>query len=147
MKPISATRQIHASVEQVFRTVADINNYSAAVPHIIKVEFLSEQQTGVGTRFRETRLMNQREESTILEVTEYVEDEMIRLVSDAGGTIWDSQFTVVPNGDVVDLNMRMEIKPYKLMARLFMPLIRNMVVKGVEKDMDCVKQWCEEHSS
>ena len=46
------------------------------------------------TRFRETRVMKGREASTVLEVTEYESPRRIRLVSDEGGTIWDTVFTV-----------------------------------------------------
>ena len=58
--------------------------------------FLSEVRTGVGTRFRETRLMHGKERSTELEVTEYVENERVRMVADTDGTVWDSVFVVSP---------------------------------------------------
>ena len=77
--------RIHAPVDEVFRTVADIHNFATAVPEIVDVEFLSERRSGVGTRFRETREMGSRSASTVLEVTEYVENERVRLVSEAGG--------------------------------------------------------------
>ena len=54
----SAKRMIDAPVEEVFNTVAHIEAFRNALPHIIDVEFLTDQQTGAGTRFRETRLMN-----------------------------------------------------------------------------------------
>ncbi len=50
-------RTIHAPVESVFQILADIENYSKAVPDIVGVEMLSEVTSGVGARFRETRLM------------------------------------------------------------------------------------------
>jgi ribosome-associated toxin RatA of RatAB toxin-antitoxin module len=56
----SVTRTIDAPIDVVFATVSDINNFSKAVPHITKVEFLSEQKTGVGARFEETREMHVR---------------------------------------------------------------------------------------
>jgi uncharacterized protein YndB with AHSA1/START domain len=80
-----ATRSIAAPVARVFETVAHIDRFQEAIPHITNVEFLTETHSGVGTRFRETRLMRGREASTELEVTEYVPDERVRLVSDAGG--------------------------------------------------------------
>ena len=79
----------------VFRTVAHVEQFSQAVPGILRVEFLSEVKSGVGARFRETRMMMGREASTELEVTEYVENERVRIVSEAGGALWDTVFTVV----------------------------------------------------
>lgn len=147
MKTITVTRSIGASRDEVFATVADIKNYSRAVPHITHVEFLTEQQVGVGTRFRETRLMKGREHTTELEVTEYIENDRVRMVADAGGTVWDSTFTVREADGATVLQLRMEARAHKLMAKLFNRLIRGMVVKGVEADIDAVKQHCEHGSN
>lgn len=75
------TRRIDAPIERVFDTVCDIGNFSQAIPDIVNVEFTSETRRGVGTRFKETRLMN--------------------------------------------------------------PLIKGMIKKAIEKDMDSVKSFCE----
>ena len=147
MKTIAVTRTIEAPLELVFQTVSDVRNFRKAVPHILNIDFLTEQQHGVGTRFRETRLMNKREATCELEVTEYVENDRVRMVSDAGGTIWDSVFTVAQKDDHVELRMEMEARPHTLFAKVITPLIRGMVVKGVSADMDSVKVYCEENSN
>ena len=145
MSRTRTSRTIDAPVEAVFEAVADIANFSQAVPHIARVEFLTERRVGVGTRFRETRLMRGREATTELEVTEYERNERVRLVSDAGGTVWDSLFTVTPEGDgrSTRLDLVMEAKPYRFMSRLLVPLIKGVVAKAVAADMDAVKAWLE----
>lgn len=143
MKPIESTRTIAASLDLVFDTVSDIRNFCDAVPHITNIEFLSDQKTGAGTRFRETRLMGGRESTVDLEITELVENECVRMVSDAGGTIWDTLFTVKELASGAELQMAMDIRPYKLFSKVMSPMIRGMVVKGVESDMDSIKQYCE----
>ena len=143
MPSVTVTRVIEAPAHVVFRTVADIGHFSQAVPHIVNVEFLSEVRSGVGTRFRETRLMNGREASTELEVTEYVENDRVRIVSEAGGTIWDTVFTVSPAGAGTELTMVMDARPQKLSARLAVPLMLRMVKGAVATDMDAVKVFCE----
>lgn len=143
MSRTTVIRTINAPIEQVFDAVAHVENFSKAVPHITNVEFLSESHAGVGTRFRETRLMRGRESTTELEVTEYVENESIRLVSDQGGTIWDTIFTVTPKGDQTELAMVMDAKAYKLLAKLMNPFIKGIVKKAVEEDMDAIKAHCE----
>lgn len=85
MGSTTVTRTIAAPADKVFQTVAHIEEFSKALPHIVGVEFLTETHTGVGTRFRETRVMRGREGKTELEVTEYVANERIRLVSDVEG--------------------------------------------------------------
>ena len=139
------SRTIDAPVEAVFETVADISNFSRAVPHITRVEFLTERRVGAGTRFRETRLMRGREATTELEVTEYERNERVRMVADAGGTVWDSLFTVTPVGDggSTRLDLVMEARPYRFMSRLLVPLMKGVVAKAVAADMEAVKAWLE----
>lgn len=138
-----ATQHIDAPVEDVFDTVAHIENFQEVIPHIVDVELLSETTRGVGTRFRETRLMRGREATTELEVTEYVPNERVRLVSDAGGTIWDSVFTTAADGDGTRLDLVMESSPYRMGARLSLPLIGSMLRKALEADLDAVKEHLE----
>lgn len=143
MAQVSVSRSINAPAAKVFSTVADINNFRKVVKDIVKVEFLTEQQSGVGTKFRETRVMRGKEAATELEVTEYVENERIRLVSDSGGTIWDTVFTTTAHGGNTLLDMVMEARPYKMTAKLMTPMIMSMISKAIERDMDAVKAYCE----
>lgn len=143
MSQTNVIRLIDAPVDKVFAVVSDISQYSKAIPHLINIEFLSEQRTGVGTRFRETRVMKKREVSTELEVTEYIENEKVRLVSDEGGTIWDTVFTFTEDNGMTHLKMSMDAKAYKFLARLINPMIKGMIKKAIESDMDEVKKYCE----
>ena len=145
MRRTELSRTVDAPAGVVFSTVADISNFSKAVPHIEHVEFLSEARTGVGARFRETRLMGSRKATTELEVTEYVQDERVRFVSDAGGTIWDTTFTVEPDPDGrgTRVTMVMEARPHRLLARLVTPLMRSVVAKAIAEDLDAVKVYAE----
>ena len=143
---MTVSRRIAAPMDVVFRTVADINRFSQVVPQIVRIEFLSDVRSGIGTRFRETRLMNGQEMSTELAVTEYVENNRVRIVSDAGGTVWDTVFMVLPAGSSTELTLVMEARPYKLRARITTPLIAGAVRKAIEQDMDAVQAFCERAS-
>ncbi len=145
MTRTALSRTIGAPVDAVFDTVADISNYTRAVPEIVHVEFLTEQRAGAGTRFRETRTMGKREATTELEVVEFARNERVRMVSDAGGTIWDTTFTVTPadDGRSTRLDLVMEARPYRLLARVFVPLTKRMVARAVAADMDAIKKWLE----
>ncbi len=136
-------RTIQAPAHDVFQSVAHIQDFQKVIPDIINVQFVSEQTSGVGTRFRETRLMGKREATTELEVTEYVKNERVRLIADAGGTLWDTVFDFKSQGDETHLTMTMESRPYKLLAKIFNPLIGPMIKGAVGKDMDAIKRYCE----
>jgi len=143
VKPIICTQPIEAPVSRVFSIISDSRRYADAVPHVVKIEFLSDQQIGVGTRFRETRLMGKREAVAEFEVTEYIENDRLRILSDAGGTIWDSVFTFEGNDSLTQLTLTMDARPYKVLAKLMVPLIRGVVTKGVAADLECVRAYCE----
>ncbi|MEO0879149.1 MAG: SRPBCC family protein [Pseudomonadota bacterium] len=148
MPTVTSKRDIAAPVEQVFRTIADIENFAEAIPDIVNIEILSEAKTGVGARFRETRVMKGREAKSVLEVTEYRENDMVRFVSDEGGAVWDSVFETAPDaGGGAILTLRMEARPHSIMAHIMTPLIMGMVRKAVEGDMDAVKAWCERRAA
>ncbi|MAL17288.1 MAG: hypothetical protein CL670_16425 [Balneola sp.] len=147
MSTITVTKQVKAPKELVFETVADIRNFSKVVPDIVNVEFLSDQEYGVGTKFRETREMNGKEVSTELEVTELVENAHIRLVSDTMGTVWDSVFTVERKEYGTELTLIMDAKAYKLLPKIFNPFMKGFMAKALEKDMLAVKSYCEAESA
>ncbi len=117
------------------------------MPNVVDIEFLSENKTGVGARFRETRNMNGKETITELQVTEYVKNEHVRIISDTQGTVWDSVFHVNSVDDATELNLTMEAKPHKFLPRLSMPLFKGMMKSALEKDMDAVKAFCEQEQS
>lgn len=139
----TSKRTINAPIDLVFKTVADINNFSKARTNIAKIEFLSEIRSGVGARFKETRLMNGKESVTELEVTEFVEGQHIRFVADSHGTVWDSIFTVKPVDGKTELELIMDAKAGNFMANMMDKMIKGMVEKALEKDMDAVKAYCE----
>jgi len=143
MKTVETTRTISAPLATVFETISDVRNFRKAVPHIINIEFLTEKQHGTGTRFHETRVMNGKEHTVELEVAEFVENESVRMVSVAGGTKWDTTFTVKETQGSVEMKMVMLVEPQNMMAKMMIPMILGMVRKGVEADMDSVKTYCE----
>jgi carbon monoxide dehydrogenase subunit G len=143
MTRTSISISVRAPIEKVFAAIADIDTFPYRAEAITHVELLSEQRSGVGARFRETRMMKGRESQTELEVTEYVENDRIRMVADQGGTIWDTVFVVERTDSETRLNLTMDAKPYSLAAKLTTPLIKGMIAKFIRKDMDDIKAWCE----
>jgi len=146
MKQFTSERTIDAGIDEVFDVVAHIENFQKALPHITKFEYLTEQSRGAGTRFRETRIMRGREATTELEVREYEPPRTVRMVSDAGGTVWDTVFRLSGEGSTTRLHMEMDAIPHKLIAKLSLPLMGRVVAKAIESDMDGVMAYCERSS-
>jgi carbon monoxide dehydrogenase subunit G len=143
MTRIVVKKEIRAPVEFVFKSISDIAHLPQTVPDIEKVEFLSEHQSGVGTRFRETRIMKGKESTTELEVTEYTENAHIRMKADSHGTVWDSIFQVEKSGEFTHLTLTMDATAQKLLPKMMNPLMKGMYKKGLEKHVEAVKSYCE----
>ncbi len=143
MSRIEVCQTINAPKERVFQTVADIREFAKANSNIVKYEFLSDSQTGVGTRFRETREFKGKQAASEFEVTEYVENEHVRIVTDSHGTVWDSIFTVAEAEGITTLTLTMDANSYKLLARVMNFLIKGLIKKEVAKDLLKIKTYCE----
>ena len=147
MTQVSVSKTIAAPVPVVFRAISDVENLPATNPDIVGVEFLSAQRAGVGTRFRETRAMGSKQNVTELEITEYVENERVRMVADSHGTVWDTVFTVTPDSAAARLEIVMDARAHKLLPKLLNPIFKGLFRKGLAKHIDAVGAWCEAQTS
>jgi len=143
MTRITVNRIILAPIESVFSAVADIENLPGTNPDIVKIEFLTDQKSGHGTRFRETRLMNNKESVTDLEITEYSENEHIRMVAESHGTVWDSVFSFHREGDATELTLVMDAHTKNFFLKIMNFLMKSFFKKGLEKHVDALKNYCE----
>src|SRR5262245_50196070 len=113
-----SSRTIHATPERVFRTVADPEEFQRAIPGGSQVEYLTPNRTGVGVKFRATRLMKGKPSTFEQEVTEFVPNEQIRLVNITHGTVWDSTFRVRAESGGTVLTLTMDARAEQLLARV-----------------------------
>ena len=143
MKTFTAQISIKADKSTVFNAISTPKEFSLAVPKILEVEILSEQKEGLGTKFRETREMNGKKSSVVLEVIGYDQDNSIQLVSTAGGSTWDSIFTVDNDGNETILKLTMTSKPHNIFAKLMNGLIAKMLTKALNEDLNSIKKYCE----
>jgi uncharacterized protein YndB with AHSA1/START domain len=148
MATIRIVRTIHAPIAVVFKTVADPTNFALAISGVTNTEFLSSMNSGLGTRFRQSRVVNGKEMTMDFDVIDYVENERVRIVNEIHGTRWDSVINLAPSSASTTLTMRMDTTTRPLVPRLLMPLmLRLFIRKGVEKDFDAVKAFCEKQSA
>lgn len=137
MKPLIVTKQIQATVEEVFEVVAHIEVASNIIPKIERVAILTDQKRGVGTRFAETRMMGKREFTMEFEVTEYAPPRTVGLrCVDQMDTTWDSVYELEETDGVTNLIVTMHCIPTKFSMKLMWPLMRWVVQKGVAEDLN-----------
>jgi carbon monoxide dehydrogenase subunit G len=138
----TSVRTINATTDRVFRAVADPEEFQKAIAGGSSVECLTGSRSGVGMRFRSTRLVKGKPSTFEPEITEFVPGEHVRLVNVTHGTLWDSTFSVRAAGRATVLTLTMDATT-RLLARVMTRLIAGMVQKALDTDMDAVRAYCE----
>ena len=155
MKPINISQTVEAPAQVVFDIVANGRNYGRAVPESDTVEFLTDHETGVGARFRETRHFYGVQAifakifgllTTESEITDFENGRMVRIVTEEAGVRWYTIFTVKPiegADNKSQLDMLVKAEPISLMAKLITPFLRPTAVKSMSADVEAVKAYAE----
>jgi len=133
-------RTIQAPQQRVWEVVADIAAAADTITSITKIEMLTGPEVGVGTRWKETRVMLRRETTEEMEVTEFEPPLRYVVEAESCGAHFSSEVRCDPIGeDVTRLSMRMRTRPLNLFAKLMKPLAKlalKSTCKMVAKDFD-----------
>ena len=143
MTQIQVTCTIEAPIDVVFQTITNNEKYSQAVPDIVGFEYLTEQKSGLGTRFRSIRMTKGKESITELEVTEYIIDKRARMVAESHGVIWDTIFEFEELSGSTRLTLTMMATAQKFLPKIMIALIKGMIRKNIERDLENIKSYCE----
>ena len=139
----TSVRTVAAPPERVFRAVADPEEFQKAIPGGSAVEYLTERRSGVGTKFRATRVRKGKTDAFDQEVTAFEPGCRIGLVNVTHGTVWDSVFEVREDGVRSILSLTLDAKTDRLLPRVMFGAIRGTVQKALDDDLDAVKARCE----
>lgn len=143
MTRVCVERRVAAPPQIVFDAVANVANLPDTNPDIVKVRFLTERRSGVGTRFVETRSMNGKEIETELEIRESDDRSRIRFVADSHGTVWDTLFTVVPEAGGSILQIAMDARAHKLLPKLMNPILKGLFKRGMLRHIEKFAAYCD----
>jgi uncharacterized protein YndB with AHSA1/START domain len=129
--------------KRVFEFLADSSNAPRIVPSIKSSVKLTEGPVRVGTRYRETRLMNGKEQPTELEVSEYAEPNVyaVRNVTDGIETVY--RYTLQPEKDGTRIDLVCEVKGAGI-KKLMLPLVASILKKEDGAHLQMLKQVLEE---
>lgn len=131
---------------EVFSAYTDLERMAERIPGIQGVEVLTDGPVGVGTRFKETRIMFKREATEEMAFTAYDAPNGFTLECDSCGARFVSvhRFTDKDGGTLVELDL--SSKATSLGAKLFAPLgflFSGTMKKAIQKDLDDMKAHVE----
>ena len=135
------TIHLDKPVEQVFAFLMDTSKLTTWQSNLIKSEQLTEGPLRTGSRFREIRRINNKEEEiqgeiTVLEPNKRLETKTVTqpqamvsysLVPESGGTRLNYKFILVTSG----------------FMRLLEPMISSSIKEGTQADFETLKQILE----
>jgi carbon monoxide dehydrogenase subunit G len=149
MAEIVVKKHVEAPPERVFELATDLENAAERVQGIKKMELLTEGPVGVGTRFRETRVMMGRDATEEMEITAFDPPRSYEVGAESHGCRYHSVIQFTPVGSGTEIEFTFQATPLtmaaKLMAVAFKPMM-NTIVKCLEQDLDDLKAAAESES-
>lgn len=144
---IQTTKQIQAPVAIVFDVFSDIENIDSRIKGITQVEILSDVRQGVGTRWRETRVMFGQEATEEMAISKFDVNRSYEVVASSRGMDYHSVYTFQEQDGGTLVTMTFAGKAISLTAKLMAPLgylMQGPTRKALEADMDDLKAICEQ---
>jgi carbon monoxide dehydrogenase subunit G len=146
MPKIEVSRSVNAPPATVFEMLTDLEGAPRRIPAIRKIEMLTPGPVGVGTRFRETRVMFGREASETMEFVAFEPGRSYTVTAFSCGTRYRTRFEVAPEGAGSRVTVTFEGTPESFAAKLMAPLfsfMKGMMVKCLEGDLDAIATAAE----
>lgn len=124
---------INGSKEAIWRVITDIENASATISGIEKIEILEQPESGLaGLKWRETRTLFGKTATEDMWITESAENEFYETRAESHGSVYISNIRISaqPNGNA--LTMTLDAKPQSVMAKL-LSIPMGLLFKGATK--------------
>lgn len=138
---------VNAPQDRVFQVASDIPNAANTIEGITNIEMLTEGPVGVGTAWKETRVMFGKEHSETMEITGFDPPRGYTVGSESCGALWSSTFVFTPENGGTRVDFDFLTKPLtiwsRIMAFIMTPLMRGMMKKCVDADLRDLKAACE----
>ena len=146
MSEFAIKKHFDAPLESVFELISDFHHAAEHVRGINKLEILTDGPIGVGTRFRETRLMFGKESTEEMEVTAFDPPHGYTVECESCGCHYRAEYFLV--GDIAGTHVRVTFttRPLTLVAKLMSPLAILMIgpmKKCIEADLDDLQAVAE----
>ena len=122
MASISSSVQINAPAERVYEMMTDLESAPQRISGIQTMEVLTDGPFGVGTRFRETRIMFGKEAVETMEVSAVEPGRSYTTEAESHGSHYTCVVAVEPAGEGCTLSMSMDAKPLSLVSKVMCAL-------------------------
>lgn len=128
MAGFNLSEWISRSPKEVFDFIITSDNAPKVVPSVKSMVKLTEGPARLGTRYRETRLMNGREQHAELEVVAYEPNHRYAMKNVTGGIETVYRYTFQPEADGTRVDLACEVEAGGL-KKLMLPMVVSILKK------------------
>ncbi len=146
MPTVTLSKHINAAPETVFALGTDLANAPGRVKGIVKLELLTPGPVGVGTRFRETRVMFGKEATEEMTISAFDPPRSYETKARSCGAEYHSILRFVPDGGGTRVDVEFRMRAVSFFAKLLTPLaflMKGMLRKCLDQDMEDIKKAAE----
>ena len=146
MPSFTLTQRVEAPIDAVFDVFSDIPRCHEMIEQITAVEMLTDGPVGVGTRWRETRMVFKRVATEEMEVTAFEPGRSYTVGCQSCGCEYESTWRFEAEGDATQVEFEMGCRPVTFAAKVMSPLSRlmmPMMKKCFVKDFEALKAVAE----
>ena len=143
---ISTHVHIQAPADDIFRRILAVETWPDYIRDIKKIEVLTPGPVGLGTRFRETRLMFGQDATEDMEIAEIDPPKYILLTAESHGTRYRAEHILTPDSGGTRVELIFGGQPVSLGAKLMSWLswlLSNSIKTALAKDLQDLKAACE----
>lgn len=128
MKGFQFSEYIARSPREVFAVISDPRTATGFLDNITASTQLTDGPIGVGTTFRETRVVGGKESSADLVVTEYEPDTRVGIGTEAEGITVTYHYHLTPEQDGTRLDWTCELEAGGL-RKMMLPMVATIMKK------------------
>lgn len=142
---------IRAPLANVWSAITNIASAKEMVSAIAKIEILDSpaDESLIGFRWRETRIMFGKEATEIMEITKCEENTFYETWAESHGAVYISRVSITEiNEEDTQLSMSFSGTPKSRYAKIFSTLVgwafKGSIQKALQKDLEDIKNYLEQ---
>ncbi|MCI4351748.1 MAG: SRPBCC family protein [Thermoplasmata archaeon] len=133
---------INAPPEKIFSVLSDVGQAQQWMPAIKRIEQISPGPFGVGTNWKESRMVGNRMMDSTIKVAGYQPPTNLKLDVQGKGITGHLEFILTPQGTATTVLYQGEMKGHGFMA-LFNGRINKMMAEGAPELVGDLKRYVE----
>lgn len=129
--------------EAVFEALYDPALATEVMESVIASEQIGEGAVGVGTCFRETRVVNGQEGTSELEVVAYEPNHRYSVTNETEGIRTTYHFYLTPERDGTRIKLEAEVSAENLLRKMMVPVVVGILKKEDSDHLARLKDYLE----